>query len=141
MQLKKKIFSITIIILTIGVIFFSMNNLVNSNDPLVILEKFEFEAVFLEDDYLVQIYFEDKSNNTKSAVLEILGMDITYHQEYRFDKDSKFVEKMYLEKIPKYGWQTTPVTLEIQHSQFGNIGLKTEIHEPSKSKPRIIIEQ
>ena len=118
-----------------------MNNLVNSNDPLVILEKIEFEAVFLEDDNLVQIYFEDKSNNTKSAVLEILGMDITYHQEYRFDKDSKFVEKMYLEKIPKYGWQTTPVTLEIQHSQFGNIGLKTEIHEPSKSKPRIIIEQ
>ena len=141
MQLKRKIFSITIITLIIGVIFFSMNNFFDSNDPLVILEQIEFDAVFLEDEHVVQIYFEDKSNNTKSAVLEILGMDVTYHQEYKFDRNSTFVEKMNLEKIPKYGWQTTPVTLEIQHSQFGNIGLKTEIHKPSESKPRIIIEQ
>ena len=118
-----------------------MNNLVNSNDPLVILEQIEFDAVFLEDDNLVQIYFEDKSNNTKSAVLEILGMDITYHQEYTFENNSKFVEKMHLKKIPKYGWKTIPVTLEIQHSQFGKIGLKTEIHEPNESKPRVILEQ
>ena len=111
-----------------------------SNDPLVILEKIEFDAVFLEDEHVVQIYFEDKSNNTKSAVLEILGMDVTYHQEYKFDSNSAFIENMYIEKIPKYGWKTTPVTLEIQHSQFGNIGLKTEIHEPSEAKPRIIIE-
>jgi|TARA_B110000014_G_scaffold157452_1_gene110682 hypothetical protein len=117
-----------------------MNIFIGSNDPLVILEKIEFDAVFLEDEHVVQIYFEDKSNNTKSAVLEILGMDVTYHQEYKFDSNSAFIENMYIEKIPKYGWKTTPVTLEIQHSQFGNIGLKTEIHEPSEAKPRIIIE-
>ncbi len=140
MQLKRKIFGITIIILIISVIFFSMNIFIGSNDPLVILEKIEFDAVFLEDEHVVQIYFEDKSNNTKSAVLEILGMDVTYHQEYKFDSNSAFIENMYIEKIPKYGWKTTPVTLEIQHSQFGNIGLKTEIHEPSEAKPRIIIE-
>ena len=140
MQLKRKIFGITIIILIISVIFFSMNIFIGFNDPLVILEKIEFDAVFLEDEHVVQIYFEDKSNNTKSAVLEILGMDVTYHQEYKFDSNSAFIENMYIEKIPKYGWKTTPVTLEIQHSQFGNIGLKTEIHEPSEAKPRIIIE-
>ena len=48
---------------------------------------------------------------------------------------------MYLETIPKYGWKTTPVTLEIQHSEFGKIGLKTEIHELDQSKPKIIVEE
>ena len=41
----------------------------------------------------------------------------------------------------KYGWNTTPVTLEIQHSEFGNIGLKTEIYHPDEPKPKIIVEQ
>ncbi len=141
MQLNRKIFSIIIPILVITVIFFSVNIFFSFNDSSVILEQFEFDAVFLEDEHLVQIYFRDKNNNTKSAILEILGMDVTYHQEYKFDKDSMFIENMYLEKIPKYGWQTTPVTLQIEHVQFGNIGLKTEIHESSEPKPRIIIEQ
>tara|TARA_B110000014_G_C19882865_1_gene456923 strand:- start:392 stop:751 length:360 start_codon:yes stop_codon:yes gene_type:complete len=118
-----------------------MTNFVVSNDHSVILEQIEFDAVFLEDEHVVEISFEDKTNNTTFAVLEILGMDITYHQEYTFENNSKFVEKMHLKKIPKYGWKTIPVTLEIQHSQFGKIGLKTEIHEPNESKPRVILEQ
>jgi len=140
MQPIKKIFSIIIIVI-IGVILFSMTNFVVSNDHSVILEQIEFDAVFLEDEHVVEISFEDKTNNTTFAVLEILGMDITYHQEYTFENNSKFVEKMHLKKIPKYGWKTIPVTLEIQHSQFGKIGLKTEIHEPNESKPRVILEQ
>ena len=140
MQYKKKYLSITIIILIIGVIFFSMNNFFESKDNLIILDQIEFDAVYLENEHMVKVSFKDKTNNTKFAILEILGMDVTYHQEYKFDSNSAFIENMYIEKIPKYGWKTTPVTLEIQHSQFGNIGLKTEIHEPSEAKPRIIIE-
>ena len=68
-------------------------------------------------------------------------MDVTYHEEYVFDGDHGFIEKMNLEKIPKYGWETTPVTLEINHSQFGKIGLKTEIYEQGDSIPKIIVEQ
>jgi len=141
MQPIKKISSIIIIVGVIVTILFSINNLVVSNDPSVILEQIEFDAVFLENEHIVEISFKDLNNNTKSAVLEILGMDITYHKEYIFENNSQFVEKMNLEKIPTYGWKTTPVTLEIQHSQFGNIGLKTEIHELGESKPRIILEQ
>ena len=48
---------------------------------------------------------------------------------------------MSIEEIPKYGWNTTPVTLEIQHSEFGTIGLKTEIYHPDEPKPKIIVEQ
>ena len=106
-----------------------------------ILDQLEFDAVYLKDENIVKISFEDKSNNTKSVILEVLGMDVTYHQVYLFDGESEFVENIHLEQIPKYGWKTTPVTLEIQHSEFGKIGLKTEIHEPNQPSPRIVIEQ
>ena len=103
-----------------------------------ILDQLEFDAVYLKDENVVQISFEDKSNNTKSVILEVLGMDVTYHQVYLFDGESEFVENIHLEQIPKYGWKTTPITLEIQHSEFGKIGLKTEIYQMDESKPRII---
>ena len=141
MQYKKKYLSITIIILIIGVIFFSMNNFFESKDNLIILDQIEFDAVYLENEHMVKISFKDKTNNTKFAILEILGMDVTYHQEYTFYDNSGFVDIMSIEEIPKYGWNTTPVTLEIQHSEFGNIGLKTEIYHPDEPKPKIIVEQ
>ena len=141
MQYKKKYLSITIIILIIGVIFFSMNNFFESKDNLIILDQIEFDAVYLENEHMVKVSFKDKTNNTKFAILEILGMDVTYHQEYTFDYDSSFIEEVSLQEIPKYGWKTTPVILEIQHSEFGKISLKIEIHDPSESKPKIIVEQ
>ena len=141
MQTKRKNFSILITILIIGVAFLTMNNFVDSNDTLTILEEIEFDAIYLENDQVVKISFKDTSNNTKSAILEILGMDVTYHQEYTFENGSDFVEQMYLKEVPKYGWKTIPVTLEINHSEFGKVGLKTEIYEPEQSKPKIIVEQ
>ena len=140
MQIKRS-FSILITILIIGAVFFSMNNFVDSNDTLIILEQIEFDAIYFENDHVVKISFNDTSNNTKSAILEVLGMDVTYHEEYTFENKSNFVEQVYLEEIPKYGWKTIPVTLEINHSEFGEIGLKTEIYEPEQSKPKIIVEQ
>ena len=65
-------------------------------DDVSILEYIEFDAVYLKDERLVKISFEDKSNNTESGILEILGMDVTYHQEYVFDRTSKFVERIRL---------------------------------------------
>ena len=106
-----------------------------------ILDEIDFDAIYLENKQIVQITFHDKSNETESVVLEILGMDVTYHKEYEFDNDSEFVENMYLKEIPKYGWKTTPVILEIQHSKFGTIGLKTEVYELGDLKPKIIVEQ
>ena len=85
MQTKRKNFSILITILIIAVAFFTMNNFVDSNDTLTILEEIEFDAIYLENDQVVKISFKDTSDNTKSAILEILGMDVTYHQEYTFE--------------------------------------------------------
>ena len=136
----KKTSSIIIIAIIVAGIALGAIDQINSDDS-DILEQIEFNAVYLENDSVVQISFHDKSNETESVVLEILGMDVTYHKEYEFDNDSEFVENMYLKEIPKYGWKTTPVILEIQHSKFGTIGLKTEVYELGDLKPKIIIEQ
>jgi len=141
--MSKSKFAAVILFLVIVLIIITINNF-NDNSYTAsedILKQIEFDAVYLKNDHIVQVSFNDKSNNTKSAILEILGMDVTYHQEYVFTNNSNFTEKMKLEDIPKYGWETTPVTLEIKHSEFGNIGLKTEIYEPGQLKPRVIVEQ
>ena len=136
----KKTPSIIIIAIIVAGIALGAIDQINSDDS-DILEQIEFNAVYLENDSVVQISFHDKSNETESVVLEILGMDVTYHKEYEFDNDSEFVENMQLKEIPKYGWKTTPVILEIQHSKFGTIGLKTEVYELGDLKPKIIVEQ
>jgi|TARA_B100001750_G_scaffold139966_1_gene111499 hypothetical protein len=136
----KKTSSIVIVAIIITGIVFGITDQINSDDS-DILEQIEFSAVYLENDNVVKISFHDKSNETESGILEVLGMDVTYHKEYEFDNDSVFVENMYLKEIPKYGWKTTPVTLEIQHSVFGKIGLKIEIHTPDQPMSKVIIEQ
>ena len=141
--MSKSKFAAVILFLVIVLVIITINNF-NDNSYTAsedILKQIEFDAVYLKNDHIVQVSFNDKSNNTKSAILEILGMDVTYHQEYMFTNGSNFVEKMKLKEIPKYGWETTPVTLEIKHSEFGTIGLKTEIYEPEQLKPRVIVEQ
>ena len=138
-SIKKTSSVIITVIIVVGISFGMIDTF--DQDESIILEQITFDAIYFENEHTVQISFEDKSNNTKSAILEILGMDDTYHQEYRFDGESNFVEKLHFEKVPKYGWKTTPVTLEIQHSIFGKIGLKIEIHEPNQSIPKIIVEQ
>jgi len=136
----KKTTSVIITAIIVAGIAFSLTEQFDS-DNSVILDQIEFDAVYLKSENFIKISFDDKSKNTKSAILEILGMDVTYHKEYIFNDESSFIEMVYLEKIPKYGWETTPVTLEINHSQFGKIGLKTEIYEQGDSIPKIIVEQ
>ena len=136
----KKTTSVIITAIIVAGIAFSLTEQFDS-DNSVILDQIEFDAVYLESENFIKISFDDKSKNTKSAILEILGMDVTYHKEYIFNDESSFIEMVYLEKIPKYGWKTTPITLEINHSQFGKIGLKTEIYEQGDSIPKIIVEQ
>ena len=138
-SIKKTSIVITVAIIVAGIAF-SISDQINTKESHI-LDQIEFDAVYLESEQTVEILFIDKSNKTQFAVLEILGMDVTYHKEYIFDGKSIFTEEMYLEIIPKYGWKTTPVTLEIQHSEFGKIGLKTEIYELDQLKPKIIVEE
>tara|TARA_B100000029_G_scaffold485674_1_gene539244 strand:+ start:407 stop:841 length:435 start_codon:yes stop_codon:yes gene_type:complete len=140
--IKRAYLIIAIIIPTIifFIAYFDSDNL-SAVDTTYILEQIEFNAIYDYEEHIVKITFIDRSNNTKSAILEVLGMNETYHKEYVFNNESSFVAEFYLEYVPKYGWETTPITLEIQHSQFGTIGLKTEIVELGNEPAKIIVER
>ena len=98
---------------------------------------FTFDAVYLEDKNSILITFADQNKKSSFAVLEILGMDVTYHEEFEII-DSKFSQVVYLEKLPKYGWKTIPVTLEITYNESEIIKMKTEIHNEDQPSPEII---
>ena len=139
----KRVYLTIAIIIPIIIFFITYSDLddLSEVDTTNILEQIKFYAIYDSEEDIVEITFIDKSNNTNSAILEVLGMDETYHKEYVFNNESSFVAEFYLEYVPKYGWETTPVTLEIQHSQFGTIGLKTEIVELGKESAKIIVER
>ena len=140
MSSARKTFGIIITVSIIAYIALTLSDHFTNNDS-EILEQIEFDAVYLKNEQIVEISFIDKSTNTKTAILEVLGMEKTYHQEFLLDNEDGFVDRMRLNQLPEYGWKTIPVTLEIDHYVFGKFGLKTEIHTPEESKPEIILEQ
>ena len=93
------------------------------------------DAVYEPKNKIVRITYNDNSEMTNLIILEVLGMEKTFHKEF---SQSSFVETIEINSEPKYGWSTTPVVFSINHDEFGKIGLKTEIYEQGESKPRII---
>jgi hypothetical protein len=63
-------------------------------------------------------------------------MENTFHEEFEIS-DSKFTKLVPLEKIPKYGWKTTPVTLEIIYDE-SVVYMKTEIYDEGQVHPGVI---
>ena len=124
------IFGVVIIILG----FFMLTNF-NTADQKILEQTFVISAVYFENDGFVEISSHDKSNKTKNVTLEILGMPTSFHKEF---VSSTFVEKIQFLSTPKYGWQSIPVTILVEHDKFGKIGIKTEIR-PVGENPAIII--
>ena len=93
------------------------------------------DAVYEPKNKIVRITYNDNSEMTNLIILEVLGMEKTFHKEF---SQSSLVETIEINFEPKYGWSTTPVVFSINHDEFGKIGLKTEIYEQGESKPRII---
>ena len=93
------------------------------------------DAVYEPKNKIVRITYNDNSEMTNLIILEILGMEKTFHKEF---SQSSLVETIEINFEPKYGWSTTPVVFSINHDEFGKIELKTEIYEQGESKPRII---
>ena len=93
------------------------------------------DAVYEPKNKIVRITYNDNSEMTNLIILEILGMEKTFHKEF---SQSSLVETIEINFEPKYGWSTTPVVFSINHDEFGKIVLKTEIYEQGESKPRII---
>lgn len=132
MILYKNFIAILIPIAAISILIL-LNQYSNSSDDFSHLV---FEANYIEDKDWVKITFEDKTGKSTFAILEILGMETTYHEEFEI-QDSKFSKIVPIENMPKYGWKTTPVTLEIMHGEY-TLKMKTEIYEVGDEKPKII---
>ena len=124
------------IIILIATISVSTVILLNPFSQNTDFSNFTFDAVYEKDSNSVSITFVDTNGKSSFAVLEILGMDNTFHEEFEI-YDSKFTKVVSLDKIPKYGWKTIPVTLEITHAE-SIVYLKTEIHDEGQIPPNVI---
>ena len=124
------------LVILIATISVSVVILLNSNYENEDFDNFTFDAVYLKDSNSILITFDDKSQKSSFAILEILGMEKTFHEEFAIS-DSKFTKLVPIDNIPKYGWKTTPVTLEITYDE-SVVYMKTEIHEEDQISPTVI---
>jgi len=121
-----------IAISTLGILFLFDSS---SYDDEQFANTFDVDAIYYEDERIVEISFNDNSQKTNSVVLEILGMDETYQKTF---SGSNFVVKIVFDSPPKYGWKIHPIILDVEHQEFGTVGIKTEIHSKNEPSPPII---
>ena len=124
------------IIILIATISVSTVIILNPFSENTDFSNFTFDAVYLKDSNSVSITFSDTNTKSSFAVLEILGMENTFHEEFEI-YDSKFTKLVPLDKVPKYGWKTIPVTLEITYDE-SVVYMKTEIHDEDQISPIVI---
>ncbi len=132
--MSRKIISIiSVILLSFFVIWFLIET--NSLDKELMSETFVFDAVYYEHEQTIEITFQDKSKKTSLVILEILGMKESFQKTFT---DIEFIERVSFDGPPQYGWETHPVTLVVEHEEFGKIGMKTEVHSENESSKPII---
>ena len=131
--MNRKIIVTASIIAIIVIVFTITSN--STLDKSTISKTIFVDAVYEPESEIVKITYNDNSKKTNLATLEILGMEETFHKEF---SQSSFIEIVQINSEPKYGWSTIPVVFSINHNEFGEIGLKTEIYEQGELKPRII---
>ena len=132
---KKIIATISIIALPVIILSISSNSTL---DESLISQTIFVDTVYEPENNLVKITYNDNSKKTNLVILEILGMEQTFHKEF---SQNSFVETIQINSEPKYGWSTMPVVFSVNHDEFGKIGLKTEIYQRDGLKPRIIYSE
>ena len=96
---------------------------------------FYLDATFYQDKHYVQINFDDSSGKTTNVVLEVLGMQTSYQKTFTCPHLETQVP---FDGVPEYGWKTMPITLVVDHPEFGKVGLKTEVHNQGEQPNKII---
>lgn len=130
---KKLIPVISIIIISALGILFLYNS--SSYDDKQLANTFDVAAIYFENEGTVEISFHDNSQKTNSVTLEILGMEDSFQKTF---EGNDFVERVQFVSPPKHGWKIHPITLIVDHQEFGQIGIKTEIHSENELAPPII---
>jgi len=130
---RKLIPIISVVAITaLGILFLFDSS---SYDNEQFAKTFDLDAIYYENQRIVEISFNDNSQKTNSVVLEILGMDETFQKTF---EGSSFVERVQFDSTPKYGWQIHPITLVVDHQELGRLGIKTEIHSENEPAPPVI---
>ena len=129
---RKIVPAISLGVITVFAILFLIGG--GTDDKDVLRQTFQIEAVYYDSGH-VEISYFDKSGKTNSVVMEILGMEKSFQKTF---SGSEFIEIVSFPNLPKYGWPVHPVVLEIDHTEFGHIQLKTEIHPLDEPIPPVI---
>ena len=131
---------ITLGVVTVLAILFLTGG--NDEDEEILKETFDLKAVYFESNGLsqsnegyIEIRFHDKTEKTNAVVLEVLGMEESFQKTYL---NSEFVEIIPFPIPPKYGWEIHPITLLIDHQEYGKISVKTEIRPEGELAAPII---
>ena len=133
MRMNRKIIVVALIIAIAAIVISVTSD--SALDESIISQTIFIDAIYEPKNNLVRIMYNDNSEKTKLVILEILGMEKTFHKEF---SQNSFMVTAQINSVPKYGWATMPVTFSVDHEVFGKIGLKTEIYQQDESKPRVI---
>ena len=129
---RKILPAISLGIITIFAILFLGGGGNDDND--ILRQTFQVDAIYYDSGH-VEISYLDKSGQTDSVIMEILGMDESFQKSF---SGSQFIEIVPFPNVSKYGWAIHPIVLEIDHLEFGHIQLKTEIHALDQPLPSVI---
>lgn len=99
---------------------------------------FHLDATFYKEKKYVEITFDDSTQKATKITLEIQGMEQSFQKIFT---GSNFTIQVPFDDVPKYGWKTMPVTLVVEHPEFGKVGVKTDIHNQNEQASKIIFSE
>lgn len=126
------------VILTILVFGIGISVIQNIENSKKYSEIFYLDATFYKEKQYVEIKFNDSTQKTTKTVLEIQGMEQSFQKTFT---GSNFTTQVSFDDVPKYGWKTMPVTILIEHPEFGKVGVKTDIHNQNEQASKTIFSK
>lgn len=132
---KKIILAVILTIIVFGVGISVVQNAKNSEKYSGI---FHLDATFYKEKKYVEITFDDSTQKTTKITLEIQGMEQSFQKIFT---GSNFTIQVPFDDVPKYGWKTMPVTLVVEHPEFGKVGVKADIHNQNEQASKIIFSE
>lgn len=132
---KKITLTVILTIIIFGIVISVAQNMQNSAKYSGV---FFLDATYYGEKKYVEIRFGDSTQKTSSVILEIQGMETSFQKTFT---GSNFTIQVPFDNVPKYGWKTMPVTLAVEHSEFGKIGIKTDIHDSGEQSGNLIFSE
>jgi hypothetical protein len=132
---KKITLTVILTIIIFGIVISVAQNMQNSAKYSGV---FFLDATYYGEKKYVEIRFDDSTQKTSSVILEIQGMETSFQKTFT---GSNFTIQVPFDEVPKYGWKTMPVTLAVEHSEFGKIGIKTDIHDSGEQSGNLIFSE